>query len=215
MEYKTREFVVQLLAENQKQNLVSRKTIGDELDKHIEDSLKIAEYVSLDGQTLIDIGSGAGFPGMILAIHHPDCQVTLVESDRKKSDFLIRVGKSLELHNVEVITERAEILGQQPAHRERYTLCTSRAVASLNALVELSLPLVRVGGKAVYWKGRNHPQEIEAAGNAMLILGGEIQTIHGYSLVQERDRVLIVVRKVLPTPGKYPRRPGIPVKRPL
>lgn len=215
MELITREFIVQLLAENEKQNLVSRKTIREELDKHIEDSLKIAEYISFDGQALIDIGSGAGFPGMILAIHHPDCQVTLVESDRKKSDFLLRVGKALGLHNVEVVTERAEFLGQQPTHRERYTLCTSRAVAALNTLAELTLPLVGVGGKAIYWKGRNHLQEIEAARDAVLILGGEIETIHGYSLVQPRDRVIIVVRKVLPTPPKYPRRPGIPAKRPL
>jgi len=204
-----------LKEENKYQNLVSRKSLAEEIYKHVEDSLQLNQLIDISDKTLVDIGSGAGFPGLILAISHPDCKVTLVESDRKKARFLNNVTHELQLSNVTIATERAEVLGHQEGFREQFQLCTSRAVAALNVLLELSLPLLVVGGQAILWKGRNYQQEIDAAQQALQILGGIVVKKHHYNLLQERDRVLLVVEKTMPTPERYPRRPGIPTKRPL
>lgn len=215
MEYKVRAFVELLFSANRKQNLVSRKSLTEEIDKHIEDSLEVLEYCDISGRSLIDVGSGAGFPGLLLGMKCPDCQVTLVESDRKKGQFLSEVVQQLDLGNVEVVVERAEILGQLEAYRGKYQLSTSRAVAPLNILLELVLPLLEKGGKAIIWKGRNYQQEEAQAQKALQVLGGEIIHRHRYSLIKERDRILLVVKKTAITPPGYPRRPGIPGKRPL
>ncbi|HCF51016.1 MAG TPA: 16S rRNA (guanine(527)-N(7))-methyltransferase RsmG [Syntrophomonas sp.] len=215
MEYKVKRFIEILKEENKKQNLVSRKSLAEEIDKHVEDSLQANQLMDISGKRLVDIGSGAGFPGLILAISRPDCQVTLVESDRKKAQFLNNVAAKLQLSNVAVVPERAEILGHQEGFREQFQLCTSRAVAALNVLLELSLPLLTVGGQAVIWKGRNYQQEIDEAQHALQTLGGVLVKQHDYTLMQERDRILLVVKKTTPTPARYPRRPGIPAKRPL
>jgi 16S rRNA (guanine527-N7)-methyltransferase len=215
MEYKVKRFIEILKEENKKQNLVSRKSLAEEIDKHVEDSLQANQLMDISGKRLVDIGSGAGFPGLILAISRPDCQVTLVESDRKKAQFLNNVAAKLQLSNVAVVPERAEILGHQEGFREQFQLCTSRAVAALNVLLELSLPLLTVGGQAVIWKGRNYQQEIDEAQHALQTLGGVLVEQHDYTLMQERDRILLVVKKTTPTPARYPRRPGIPAKRPL
>ena len=215
MEYKVKRFIEILKEENKKQNLVSRKSLAEEIDKHVEDSLQANQLMDISGKRLVDIGSGAGFPGLILAISRPDCQVTLVESDRKKAQFLNNVAAKLQLSNVAVVPERAEILGHQEGFREQFQLCTSRAVAALNVLLELSLPLLTVGGQAVIWKGRNYQQEIDEAQHALQTLRGVLVKQHDYTLMQERDRILLVVKKTTPTPARYPRRPGIPAKRPL
>ncbi|MGI6433966.1 MAG: 16S rRNA (guanine(527)-N(7))-methyltransferase RsmG [Syntrophomonadaceae bacterium] len=215
MEYKVKAFVELLREANTKHNLVSRKSLAEEIDKHIEDSLEVLKYCDISGFKLADIGSGAGFPGLILAISRPDCQVTLVESDRKKGQFLIEAAAQLQLANVQVAIERAEVLGHQEAYREQFQLCTSRAVAPLNILLELVLPLLRQDGEAIIWKGRNYQQEVAQAQKALQTLGGELVYRHRYSLMQERDRILLVVKKTTPTPERYPRRPGIPGKRPL
>jgi len=201
--------------ENKKQNLVSRKSLAEEICKHVQDSLEANQFIDISGQNLVDIGSGAGFPGLILSISRPDCKVTLVESDRKKARFLSKVAAELALANVIVANERAEVLGQQQGFREQFQLCTSRAVAALNVLLELALPLLAVGGQAIFWKGRNYQQELDAAQQALQILGGAVVKKHHYNLLAERDRVLLVVEKTMPTPKRYPRRPGIPAKRPL
>ncbi len=215
MEYKIKAFIELLMAANQKQNLVSRKSIAKDIDKHIQDSLEPLKYYDLSGKRLLDVGSGAGFPGLILAISSPFCQVTLLESDRKKGQFLAETAQQLDLSNVRVIMERAEVLGQQQGHREQYQLSSSRAVAPLNILLEYVLPLLEKGGKAMIWKGRNYQQELLQAQNALQTLGGEVLEQHRYTLMQERDRILLVVKKVNPSPPRYPRRAGIPAKRPL
>lgn len=215
MEYKVKAFIELLREANTKHNLVSRKSLAEEIYKHIEDSLEVHRYVDISGRTLVDIGSGAGFPGLILAISRPDCQVTLVESDRKKGQFLTEAAARLQLKNVVVAVERAEVLGHREACREQFQLCTSRAVAPLNILLELVLPLLSLGGYAVIWKGRNYQQEVAQAQQALQTLGGLLVDQHRYSLMQDRDRVLLVVKKTAPTPPCYPRRPGIPGKRPL
>jgi 16S rRNA (guanine527-N7)-methyltransferase len=215
MEYNVNRYKEMLTWENQRQNLISRKNLAYEIDKHIQDSLKIRDILDLTGEKLIDIGSGAGFPGMIIAIAYPQADITLVESDRKKSQFLKEVTRELELTNVEVICTRVEELGQDSRYRGSFSLSSSRAVATMNVLLEYGLPLLCPGGRLLLWKGRNYKQEIDQAQNAMAILGGRLEDVYHYNLMEERDRAIVIVRKEKPTPEKYPRRVGIPAKRPL
>lgn len=215
MEYNVNRYKEMLTQENQRQNLISRKSFDYELDKHIEDSLKLLEFMPLEAENLVDIGSGAGFPGMILAIACPQTRFTLVESDRKKSGFLKQVKDELALSNVEVVCRRVEELGREGGTRGNFTLCSSRAVASMNILLEYGLPLLKIGGRLFLWKGRNYQQEIEQANNAMSLLGGSLGQVWLYTLMEDRDRAIIEVRKDRETPERYPRRVGIPSKRPL
>jgi len=215
MEYNVNRYIEMLTLENQRQNLISRKNTAYEIDKHIEDSLKIRDVLDLTREKLIDIGSGAGFPGMIIAMACPQAEITLVESDHKKSQFLKEVTREMELTNVEVICTRVEELGQDSRYRSNFSLCSSRAVASMNILLEYGLPLVSPGGRLLLWKGRNYQQEIDQAQNALAILGGLLEDVYRYTLMEDRDRAIVIVRKEKPTPEKYPRRVGIPAKRPL
>jgi 16S rRNA (guanine527-N7)-methyltransferase len=215
MNDKIKKFVELLLAENQKQNLVSRKAGPDEMELHIQDSLQVLAWFPLDGCDVIDIGSGAGFPGLVLAIECPECRMTLVESDLKKSGFLQQVSMELGLKNVRVIRSRVETLGQNQQHRDRYDLCTSRAVAAMRVVLEYGIPLVKLGGRVLLWKGSSYQQEISEAQHAMEALGGEIKAIHLYNLMQERDRAIVAIEKVRPTPEQFPRRTGTPTKKPL
>ncbi|MEA1961545.1 MAG: 16S rRNA (guanine(527)-N(7))-methyltransferase RsmG [Bacillota bacterium] len=215
MEINVKDFQAYLLQENQKQNLISRKSGEDEMPKHIQDSLAVIDFFSFEDKQVVDIGSGAGFPGMILAISCTDTSFTLIESDLKKSQFLREAIIKLSLKEVDVIRQRVEELGQDPDYRERFDVCTSRAVASMNVMLEYGLPLVKVGGCLLLWKGLHYQQEIDEAKNALAVLGGEVEEVFSYSLMEERDRVILLVRKKRPTPMKYPRRTGIPSKRPL
>jgi 16S rRNA (guanine527-N7)-methyltransferase len=215
MEIIVKRFIHLLLEENKKQNLVSRKTGPEEIEKHIQDSIQVLDWVPLEGLDVIDIGSGAGFPGLVLAIVCPQSRLTLVESDLKKSDFLHFVGKELGLDNLRVIRERVEILGQSKQHRASYDVCTSRAVAAMRVVLEYGIPLLKPGGKVLLWKGSSYQQEITEAEVALEILGGKIKDVFSYNLMQERDRVIVAVEKVRRTPAKYPRRVGTPAKIPL
>lgn len=215
MEYKVSRYKQMLLEENQRQNLVSRKTCQEELDKHIQDSLALFEVMGLEGKELIDIGSGAGFPGMVLAIKCPKCQVTLLEADLKKSRFLQTVIDGLNIHNAKVVRLRAEELGQDKQYRGKYDICTCRAVAAIRVVLEYALPLLKMGGKAVLWKGRNYQEEIKDAKGAVAALGGEWEKVYSYSLINDIDRFLVTVKKKYETPEGYPRRIGIPAKRPI
>ncbi|MEN6350246.1 MAG: 16S rRNA (guanine(527)-N(7))-methyltransferase RsmG [Syntrophomonas sp.] len=215
MEYNVNRYKGLLLEENTRQNLVSRRTIDQELDKHIEDSTIILNYFSLTGNKILDIGSGAGFPGLILAIYCSEAEFTLLESDQKKSGFLENAIKELNLQNVRVVRQRAEEMGHIEKFRACFDICTSRAVASMNILLEYGLPLLKVGGRLMLWKGRDYQEEIERAKQALEVLGGKVNEIIPYNLMCERDRAIVVVEKSEATPEKYPRRVGIPNKRPL
>lgn len=215
MEIYVKQFLAFLLVENQKQNLVSRKAGEAELISHVEDCQKVLSFCSLAGKKIIDIGSGAGFPGLVLAIYCPDAQFTLVESDLKKSEFLIAACAELDLKNVQVIRERVEILGRDSEHRGQYDLCTSRAVAAMNIMLEYGIPLVKRGGGLLLWKGKNYQQEIEQAQMAMKLLKARVEDIYLYNLMEERDRVIIAVMKDADCPKQYPRGVGIPAKKPL
>src|SRR5665647_954335 len=215
MEIYVKRFMQLLFAENEKQNLVSRKAGSEEIEQHIRDSLQLLEWVNLVNLEVIDIGSGAGFPGLILAMACPQSRFTLLESDLKKSGFLKMVIEELGLENVLVIRERAEVLGQDRQYRNSYDVCTNRAVAAMSVVLEYGIPLIKRGGRVFLWKGRNYQQEIAEAEVALEILGGKIEDVYLYNLRQERDRDIVAVEKVGRTPGQYPRRVGAPAKSPL
>lgn len=185
--------------------------------KHFMDSLTclLAMRESLAGK-LIDIGTGAGFPGIPLKIMRPKMHLTLVELVGKKAEFCRHVVKILDLHGVEVVQERAEALGQDLDYRERYDWAVTRAVAILPVLVEYLLPLVRVGGSMLAMKGESGPAEAHAAEYALRLLGGHLRQITPVTLpgVAE-ERYLVVIDKVAATPSGYPRKVGVPAKRPL
>jgi 16S rRNA (guanine527-N7)-methyltransferase len=185
--------------------------------KHFLDSLTclLAMRESPIGR-LVDIGTGAGFPGIPLKIMLPNTHLTLVESVGKKAEFCRHVVKILDLPGVEVVQQRAEVLGQDPQYRERYDWAVARAVAILPVLAEYLLPLVRVGGRMLAMKGESGPAEAHTAEHGMLVLGGHLRQLLPVNLpgVAE-ERYLIVIDKVAATPGIYPRKVGVPVKRPL
>jgi 16S rRNA (guanine527-N7)-methyltransferase len=165
---------------------------------------------------LIDVGTGAGFPGIPLKILYPNLRLTLVESVGKKAMFCQHIVRVLELEQVEVIQARAEDLGQTPQHREKYDWAIARAVANLHVLSEYLIPLVRLGGSMLAQKGESGPAEAQSAEEAMKLLGGKLKQLIPVNLPSvAEDRYLIVVEKVAATPPKYPRKPGIPMKQPL
>jgi 16S rRNA (guanine527-N7)-methyltransferase len=207
----------ELVAWNRKMNLTSIEDPEDIHRKHFLDSLSC--HVAM-GDTpraqVADVGAGAGFPGLPLKLLYPEMNLTLIESVRKKTWFISHMTEVLKLQVVEVLTTRAEKVGQDPAHRERYDWAVARAVAGLPALVEYLLPLARVGGCALAQKGDKAAREVEEAQTAIDILGGKVAEIIPVEIPGvDEQRNLIVIEKVAPTPEKYPRRVGVPAKRPL
>ena len=202
---------------NQRFNLTAIDDTAGIQVRHFLDALTCATVTGdLSGRRLVDVGTGAGFPGLPLKILYPRMQLTLVESVSKKTRFLEAVVAELGLENVTILDERAERVAQQEAHRARYDWAVARAVAELRVLLEYLLPLCRPGGRALAQKGENAPVEVEEAAGAIQRLGGGSPTLHTVRL-PGRDilHYLVVVEKVRPTPDRYPRRPGRPAKRPL
>lgn len=207
-----------LLAEwSQRVNLTSIRSPAEMRVKHFLDSLSCLKAIPLTGgMRLIDVGTGAGFPGLVFKIYQPDIHLTLVESVGKKTAFCQEVVRQLGLRGVEILTARAEDVGRDNRHRERYDWGVARAVAGLPVLVEYLLPLVRVGGRILAQKGDTAQAELESAANAIHLLGGQAQPLVPVQLpgIPIR-RYLVIVRKDRPTPGEYPRRVGVPLKQPL
>ncbi len=165
---------------------------------------------------LADVGTGAGFPGLVLKLAWPALQLTLIEATAKKARFLEAVTRSLGLQGVVIVPRRAEEVGQDPAHREQYHGAIARAVADLPVLLEYLLPLVQVGGIAVAMKGAEIEEELAAAQGAMGRLGGRLRDRWDLAWPPHLSpRTLLIFEKIAPTPTHYPRRPGIPEKRPL
>jgi len=173
----------------------------------VEDSLVLLDHLG-DAHSLVDVGSGGGMPGLPLKIARPELRVTLLEADRRKAAFLTRAAAHLGL-DVKVVAERAEIAGRGQL-REAFDIATCRALAPLPVLVELCLPLVRVGGRLLAMKG-----EVEDASRAIAALGGGDQTVIPAPSPARRRGVIVVVPKLSPTPSRYPRRPGVPSKSPI
>ena len=208
----------QLLTWNERINLTSVTGYEEVQTKHFLDSLsclQVLDPLSPDARC-IDIGTGAGFPGLPLKIVRPFIRLTLLEATAKKAHFLEHLVGELELSDVQVLTGRAEDLGQRTEYRERFDVALARAVAGLSVLVEYALPLIKVGGTFVAQKGRDIRDEVTAAGQAVELLGGRLlETKPVWLPGEETERHLVVLQKVSLTPAKYPRRPGIPAKRPL
>jgi 16S rRNA (guanine527-N7)-methyltransferase len=207
----------ELVEWNQRFNLTSITDPEQIRSKHFLDSLScwLAMPLALPGR-VIDVGAGAGFPGLPLKILQPEMQLTLVESTTKKAGFLEHMVQVLGLQDVTVLAMRAEEVGHMSSHREAYDWAVARAVAPLAVLAEYLLPLVKVGGRVLAQKGRGVNKEIEAAKPAVDKLGGEDfmalpATIPGLN----EERWLVVIKKTAPTPAAYPRRAGMPAKRPL
>jgi 16S rRNA (guanine527-N7)-methyltransferase len=202
---------------NDRLNLTSITNPKEIEERHFLDSMScILATGNLDGRKLVDVGSGAGFPGLPLRIIYPGLTLTLVESTGKKSEFLREVSKALSLDDVQIVTERAETVGQQEKFRRQFDWAVARAVANLGTLVEYLLPLCKIGGYALAQKGPKAPAEVIEADKAITQLGGgAVQIIDASPSDQDQTRLLIVIPKVAPTPKGYPRRPGKPAKNPL
>jgi 16S rRNA (guanine527-N7)-methyltransferase len=207
----------EILEWNQKFNLTAIRDSESIRTKHFLDSFScvLAWKSSPPGQ-LIDVGTGAGFPGLPLKILYPNLKLTLVESVGKKAMFCQHIVHVLGLDHVDVIQARAEDLGQNLQHREKYDWAVARAVANLNVLSEYLIPLVRIGGTVLAQKGESGPAEAQSAEEAMKILGGKLKQLIPVHLPGVADdRYLVLMEKVAATPPRYPRKPGIPMKHPL
>lgn len=207
----------ELIEWNSRFNLTAIRDIEAIRIKHFQDSLTcLLAMRDTPGERIIDVGSGAGFPGLVLKIAYPGIQLTMVESVGKKAEFCRHMAVALGMENVTILQERAETVGHLPAHREQYDWAIARAVASMPILVEYLLPLVKVGGAMIAMKGDSGPIEAVAAKHALKLLGGELRQLLPIALpgVAE-ERFLVVVNKIAATPGAYPRQVGIPAKKPL
>lgn len=205
-----------LLEKNQVMNLTAITQPRDVATLHMLDCAALLDCADFSGKTLVDVGTGAGFPGMALKILVPSLRVTLLDSLNKRLDWLDEVGEALGLEGPETVHARAEEAGQDPALRERFDFAAARAVADLRLLCELCLPFVKVGGRFLAMKGPDSDGEINAALPAIRLLGGEIAERFDYTVphTQVTHRV-VVVEKITFTPEKYPRRWAKMQKAPL
>jgi 16S rRNA (guanine527-N7)-methyltransferase len=202
---------------NARFNLTAIRSPEEIRSKHFLDSLTcLIAMRDTPYERIVDVGTGAGFPGIPLKITCPGMHLTLVESVGKKADFCRYVVEALNLEHVSVVQERVEELGQIKGHRERYDWAIGRAVAIMPVLAEYLLPLVRVGGHILAMKGASGPAEAQSAEGAMRLLGGHLRQLIPVALpgVAE-ERYLVVADKIAATPRQYPRRVGVPAKQPL
>ncbi|MEW6421019.1 MAG: 16S rRNA (guanine(527)-N(7))-methyltransferase RsmG [Deinococcota bacterium] len=207
-----------LLTEGSAQlNLTALRDERDIVLKHFVDSLTCLRGGWLDGAgRVLDLGTGAGFPALPLAIARPDLQIVALDATRKKVAFVERTARVLGLTQVQPLTGRAETLGRDPVQRESYDRVVTRAVAAFPILVELTLPFLRVGGLLLAQKGLLTPEELEAGTRAAREVGGEVRVTDAFALPVAGDaRTLMVVEKTARTPDRYPRREGVPNRKPL
>lgn len=206
-----------LLDWNQRMNLTSITAPKDIVVKHFLDSLTLTTVVSqFDGLRLIDVGTGAGFPGLALAIAFPALEVTLLDSTAKKLRFIDSVSRELQLKNVRTMHARAEDAGRDKGHRASYDIVVARAVARLPVLMEYLLPLAKPEGQAIAMQGMTAYDDANSAAKAIEALGGELFTIEEVLLpTLDNPRYLIVIDKIKKTPRQYPRQPGMPNRHPI
>ena len=214
------EYTRMLAAGNRRANLTAITDPDEVQVRHYLDSLTavLARPDWPTGIRVVDIGAGAGFPGLPLRITFPGIKLTLAESTGKKTAFLRELVEGLELEDVEILTVRAEELGRTEGYRGQFDVALARGVAALPALIEYALPLCKGHGQLLAWKGSDGPAEAKAAGNALSELGGKIAGLHSVNALSPplpADRWIVSVEKVRRTPGRYPRRVGVPAKQPL
>lgn len=204
-----------LIEWNKKINLTAITEEKEIILKHFVDSLTISKYVTV-GTNLVDVGTGAGFPGIPLAIVRDDLQILLLDSLQKRINFLDIVIKELGLKNVHTIHSRVEEFGKNSKYRESFDIATSRAVANLSTLSEYLLPLVKEGGMVVCMKGSTVEEELENAKKAIDVLGGKLSDKIEFSLPKsDIKRNIVIIDKINKTPAKYPRKAGTPSKEPI
>ncbi len=209
-------FLEILLRENEKINLTAIKTLDEGISKHLVDSLSALTLNLGPNQQWLDLGSGGGLPGMALAIARPDLSMTLVESTKKKAFFLSLAAAELGIaKRVKILPERAEILGQG-ALREKFDVITCRALGRLNIVLELAIPLLKVGGKLIAYKGPKADEEIAEAAKALKVLQCKTPEKKVFTLpFLDETRTLVVIEKMGLSPRQYPRLPGTPAKEPI
>ncbi len=178
----------------------------------IDDSLVLLDHLGI-ARSLVDIGSGAGLPGIALKIARPDLEVTLIEADQAKAAFLVHACATLQLDHIEVVARRAEEAGHDPRLREHFDVAVARALAPLPVLVELCLPLVRVGGRLLAQKTKD--EDPAAAAHAIDLLGGDLSRVVTARSAARSAGTVVVIDKVRQAPPQYPRRPGVPARKPL
>lgn len=207
-------YMKEIINWNEKINVTAITEEKEFIVKHFIDCLSINKYVE-NGKMLIDIGTGAGFPGVPLKIANDKMQVTLIDSVNKKLNVIREASIASNIEGLEIIHTRAEDLANDKKHREQFDYATTRAVSKLSTIVEYMLPFLKVGGKAICMKGPNYEEEIEEAKKAVQVLGGEIEQIENIVIDEELERNIIIISKKSLTPNKYPRGQGKPLKEPI
>ena len=206
-----------ILTWNEKVNLTNITDPAEFRIKHNADSLMCVDFPEFqEAESVIDVGTGGGFPGIPLAVYAPDKHFTLLDSLNKRLRIIDELAGELEINNITLVHGRAEDIAKKPEHREKYDLCVSRAVSNLATLSEYCLPFIRVGGYLLAYKGPGAEEEAKDAEKALKILGGSIIGIRQTSMEEYGlDHRILVIKKVRNTPKAYPRKAGTPLKEPL